>query len=62
MKTSLVDQSLRAVHPGGVEKCCIFCPEKKKSKMTPHGMAELTTKIWRENEIQTGELNIRSDN
>ena len=37
MKTSLVDQSLRAVHPGGVEKCCIFCPEKKKSKMTPHG-------------------------
>ena len=33
-----------------------------KSKMTPHGMAELTTKIWRENEIQTGELNIRSDN
>ena len=29
--------------------------------MTPHGMAELTTKIWRENEIQTGELNVRSD-
>ena len=37
MKTSLLDQSLPGVHRGGVGECCTPFPEKKKSKLTPHG-------------------------
>ena len=61
MKTSLLDQSLPGVHRGGVGECCTFFPEKKKSKLTPHGPF-FHPIFWRENPSRAGELNIRSDN